>query len=818
MRKHLFALAAGALAVAFPHPARAADAGVLYDSAARALDEGIPDVAIQKLTAYLAAAGLTPDQRLAGVAKLSEAQLAAARPEEALRTLQANGAQNDETDFVKAEALAATGRWSEACALFARLDKENFSLQIPARLGEAEALRALWRGPEAIPLLESLVNDPRVGVKAKLTLAEIYAEEKEVQKCRALLDDAKVTSPPDMKWKLAIEGRLFLAQDQPYAAIPLFEQVLGNPEGLSENLLVSATLGVADARAASQGPESADEAIEEFIWHHPESPYLGLMFRKLDMIYSGEKSPSFSELKSWIDREPPRRSALARFYLAKLRFHLKEDEKAAGILDGFIQTFPTDPLIADALLLKAQILVADRKFPAALQALDAAMQHSTDRCLLAEIEFCAGTAHFQRREFAAAAGLFHKAGESCEKFREKAIFNSALSWGNLGAYDKFLEDYKEFSTRFPESQLRRELVLEEGLLQARSGDPRAHVTLALFIRDFPEHPRVGEARIALAELAFLSSPPRRGEASHYLKAALETPGDPETAERAEYLAIFMADAGRKRDPAKVIDACLKFIQERPASSLLPEVRMKLGEIYFRQGDFSDARNQFETLAHEQPDSRLTEPALFLAGQAALKSMNDPGQALELFDEAAKLNGPLKLYARQEQAITKSGLGNEQDAVNLYDDILSAQPDPELRFSALCGKGDNFFAMGASDPQYFTKAIAVFDSLAAQPDVTAYWRNRALYMKGKCLEQLKKTDEAAAVFYDVLQAQTASRVEPDYFWYYKAGFDAARIMEEQRQWKSAIGIYQKMAGLKGPRAEEAGSRAEQLRLEHFIWDE
>jgi tetratricopeptide (TPR) repeat protein len=808
MRRTLFAILAAA---AFS----SAGAATLYDAAARALDEGIPDVAAQKLTDWLADPALTPDQRLAGVAKLAQAQLAAGRPEAALQTVETSGVRNAATDFAKAEALGATGRWSEAYPLFAQV--ASGVLKTPATLGEAECLRMLDRDSEAVPLLESLVKESPAANQAKLTLAEIYAGEKEVAKAGALLADAKVTSPGEMKWKSYIEGKLLAAQGRPLSAVVLFQQVLATPEGLSENLMAGATLGISDARAATKGPELADDGIEEFIWHHSTSPYLGLMFRKLDALYTEERSPSLSELKSWIEREPPRRAALARFYLAKIRFHLREDEEAMRLVDGFIQMFPTHPLIGEALLLKGQMLLVQRKFPGALQALGAAAAHFADPCRLAEIDFSMGMAHFQQREFAPAAAAFHKAGGECEKYAEKAIFNSALSWGNLGAYDKFLKDYEEFSTRFPESPLRRELVLEEGLLQARSGDKRAPTTLSLFIRDFPDNPRVGEARIALAELAFLSTPPRPGEQSFYLKAAFETPADPQTAERAEYLAIFAADAGGKRDTGKLIDECLKFIQERPASALLPEVRMKLGQIYFRQGDFSDARNQFETLARQQPDSRFTESALFLAGQSALKSMS-PDQALELFDETAKLNGPLKLYARQEQAITKTGLGSQEDSANIYDDILSAQPDAELKFAALCGKGGNYFALGATDPKYLTKAIAVFDSVAAQPDVSAYWRNRALYMKGKCLEQLHKPDEAAAVFYDVLQAQSAARGEPDYFWYYKAGFDAAHILEEQKQWKSAIGVYQKMAALKGPRAEEARGRSEQLRLEHFIWDE
>jgi len=58
---------------------------------------------------------------------------------------------------------------------------------------------------------------------------------------------------------------------------------------------------------------------------------------------------------------------------------------------------------------------------------------------------------------------------------------------------------------------------------------------------------------------------------------------------------------------------------------------------------------------------------------------------------------------------------------------------------------------------------------------------------------------------------------EFFWFYKAGFYAAHLFEQQEDWKAAIGIYQKMAKRDGPRAAEARSRLSQLRLEKFIWD-
>ena len=248
--------------------------------------------------------------------------------------------------------------------------------------------------------------------------------------------------------------------------------------------------------------------------------------------------------------------------------------------------------------------------------------------------------------------------------------------------------------------------------------------------------------------------------------------------------------------------------------------MKLGQIYFRREDFANAQTQFELLAAENVGTAYAEMALYLAGKSAAQSMNPNAteRALNLFEQVKKINGSLKLYALQQEALIKSSPGSEGDATILYDNILGSNPDPDLKFAALCGKGNNCLSFGNSDPKQFDEAIAVFDLLARETGVTPFWRNQALYKKGKCLEKQNKSSEALSVFYDVLNLQAGSVTEPDYFWYYKAGFDAAKMLETGAQWKSAIGIYKKMAAVNGPRAKEAGDRARQLRMEHFIWEE
>jgi hypothetical protein len=68
---------------------------------------------------------------------------------------------------------------------------------------------------------------------------------------------------------------------------------------------------------------------------------------------------------------------------------------------------------------------------------------------------------------------------------------------------------------------------------------------------------------------------------------------------------------------------------------------------------------------------------------------------------------------------------------------------------------------------------------------------------------------------VLKRSTNS--DREYFWLYKAGFEAARLFEQQERWKSAAGIYEKVAAFEGPRSAEARNRLKQLRLEHYLWE-
>lgn len=804
----LFSL--GSLALSAAEPA-------LLVEARKARAESIPQVAIQKLRVLLKDGSLAEDVRRAASRELAEALLASGEVEEALWVVQplveSGGAASL---LLQADILSRAGRWSEALPVYQKLsgDKE---IGLTAQLGVVECFQALRQMSAAVEVLEKWVAANPGNTAAKLRLAGLLVETKKPARAEEILKSVSPRAPGEEKWKKYVEGRLLLAGDQAAPALALFEEVLREPSDLSESLLFGATLGSMESRAVLNGFESADGVLEKFISRYPESPYLATAFRRLDEVYEQEEHPAENELKKNAQKGPPRRAALAQFYLAKMYQRVNKPDKAANALEIFVSTYPNHPLLPMVHLMQADDSLKRNDLPAAVSALEAAMRHAKGDEERAAIELRTGLVHYRQGEGLLAANSFRRAAQWSKKLRQHATFDAALADLTLRNYESFTEDYRRLREEFPHSALLSSLVLEEGFTQARAGDPRAGDTLELFIHHFPHHPRQNEARLALAELALQDGD--QAGVSRYLKVVNQSGPDAESSERAAYLAVFAADADAKSDPATVTDLAQKFIAAFPRSAYLPEVRMKLGQVYFRAGDHANAETQFTLLARENPASPYAETALFLAGQAATRWIDAGavGRALELFDEVVKRDGALKLYARQQQAIVQGLMGKESEAVTIYDAILNAQPPPddELRFAALCGKGENLMTLGRTAPAQLEMAVAVFDSLATLPSVTPAWRNQALYKKGRTLDLLKRQPEALTAYYDVLEKSATEGRE--FFWYYKAGFDAAALFEKQEDWKSAIGIYQKMANLAGPRAAEAKARLTQLRLERFIWD-
>jgi outer membrane protein assembly factor BamD (BamD/ComL family) len=858
----------------------------LYEAAVRALDEGLPQVAVYKLRAFLPTAppGATRDQ--AAVA-LARALLQVGDPAAALAALTAEypaaAAAPADANFWFGQVYATLHRWPEALAAYTSAVEAKISrpdLQAAARFGQAEALLGLGRAGDASAAFKRLLDDPRYGEPARLRCAEIALDTRHLKDAASYLLEVtpagepgppRIRNPYAAKDHAYLLGRLRLASGQPALAQEMFQAALADPDGLSERLLVVSYWGWCQACLDQSHLDQAQDALEFLIDRHPQDPYLAPTFAWLEQLYAEDPAPDLSELRRWADdSDEAGREACARLALGRLEAHAGRTERAEQIFAGFGDDFPASSLRVRALFdlanLQLQLGRLTQAHATVASARTLARPHGevanrgdaapAPDDLSAELEVLDARISLAQNDSAAAAlrfeALSHRLGAGAQA--EAAAFDAVLGW--LRALDgaRFASAEQDFSRTFPESKLNAEFLLEEGLARAGqttiSGDEvsrQAAVNcLRQFLREQPANPRAAEARVALAELAFARTAPDvegswREIGAPDLRLAANPEGTPPSPEagaaaelaRASYLAIWLADApGPAQDENKAIALAKAFLDKHANSPLAPAARMKLCEIYFGREDYPDAQTQLELLAEAAPNSPLTEPALYLAGLAAARSMSPAGldKAVTLLAAAAHANGPLQLAARLRQAEVQNRLGKPDDALILYAGVIAATADRPLaaddlesRCEALSGRGETLFAQAVHDPALYAEAAKTFQLLAQTPGASLLWRRQALTQQGAALEKMDDTAAALAAYDDALNASDhpenpATGTEPEWTWFYRAGNDAARLLESQSQWPAAIAIYKKLAAANGPLKSEFEALLTRRRLEHFIWEE
>src|SRR6059036_908099 len=795
-----------------------ADISAQIAEASAPLTQGVPEVAVARLQALLNE-NLPETEWRVVAEKLAEAQVAAKEPEDTLVLLADPRLRElPWAKFWRAQALAGLHRWADALSLYEALTTDRGSpFHAAAVFGTAEMLRALGKPKDALRKLDLLLHDQQWASRAQLRAAELYIDLGDAPNARRLLAEMKPTTIAERRERRALRGRLELILQRPERALGMFQALLKRPEGTSHATLTVALFGIAEAHMQLKTPEAGDDFIERFIDRHPADPDLPLLFEKLDELYRAEHKPSRNELEKWVRRPEQPRRTFARWYLARLEIRAGRRERAAQLFSDLRRTSIKSPAIAQGLVEFAQFELDERNFDEAIAILDDARLLHPQPPLQAKIEFLSAHTQYLAKRFDTATAAFEQIAHCNSPWAKAALFNASTGWLQLGNHSRFQVDYAELEKQGGDEEARSNLRLQEGLIQAAKGDKKAAASLQQFIRDFPRNPRVSEAWVGLAELAFHSSPPRLNEARKNLAHAFESTPTAAAAERADYLSIWVEEAAGGNE-TKVIELAKRFLEQHGLSPFAPEVRMKLAELYYRRQDFANAQTQFEIIAQQNPDDSLAERALFFAAESAMSSMGEHSldRAIVLFDQVVRQNGPLRWAARNEQAVIERKLGKPKDALALYDEVLKSDAGSPEKREAMCGKGDIFFEAGTTDSSNYQRAIDIYDQLASDKDEPIHWRNQAFFKKGLCLEKKSERPTALATFYKILEEDARPDRRRELFWYYKAGFNAARLLEEDSKWESAAAIYEKLTAAGGSRSEEAKARLTNLRLEHFLW--
>ena len=773
------------------------------DSARTALDDGFPQVAVKKLEQgfpEIARGHADPE----ATALFARALLECGRPEAAEELLAKGDKKMGKLgEFWHAQALAALGRSNEAAARYraCALDP-SFPLASEAVVGQARMLRNLGQADDAVLLLQAAFSWPDSSARrmALFELAEVELVRKRPDAARAALDAVPGTDPGDRSRIDFLMAKCLAQQGDDDGAIRKFSAIVPLDGGMAAETI----RGRAEAMLRSGQLSAAETMIEEFIAARPNVPGLENLFAILDRIYSQGSPSTSSEMKRWAgDNADSLRRKLARFYLARQESRENRPERAMSVLEQTVQEDrATNPVLPLARIELASIRLREGRPADALSLLPPVGESSS-------ADYLRGLALAAKGKPAEAAGAFLSASAEAS-IAESALFNAALCELLSGSNSK--KAFSALLEKFPGSRKIAVFRFQEACQLARARDPLA-VGYFKKLENQGNSEVAGRAALALAGWKFRNN--------DFAGARLDlqrvsTRGGGDTAQEAA-LTVFLEDTGKPEADAAPIAAARKFLAEHAGSPPEPEVRMKLGELLYRKGDYASARVELESLARKFSGSPLEAPALFLAAQstARLLTAAAASEAMVLFEEVASMDGPLALRARFEQALLHNAQGRPKEAIVILDRILASKPDAESKASAQIEKGKTLYAVGTSDPASYRAAIEVWKQLAADPEATPAARNQALARMGASFEKLGDNDSAVACYYDALKAGQGKI--PEFFWFYKAGFAAARILESAQKWNEAVKIYEMMATTNGPRSEEVRSRINKIRLENFLWD-
>lgn len=767
------------------------------DEAREALENGFPQVALVKLEQAnpdIGATGTTPAERLLygrALIESGQAQAAVSFLENAPAESGAAG------DFWLAQARAANGDWNAALDFYARCaGQPDFEFANEARVGQARMLWNLGRSEEASKILESAADWPASPLRtgALQDLAELELDNGRAETVSKILQKAGASSPREKSRRDLLLARAALLQNDHATALQLLAPLV--PWNAAS--AVDLALLHAEALQRAGRPAEAENLLEEFIAAHPGIPGLVAVFLELDKIYSASAVASPSELQRWAsEEESTARRQLAAWHLALFEIRRNSPQAALPLLERLAAESPTAVPSAEIVRELARLRLRLDQPREALSLLP--VKESTP-----ETEFLRGLAFARLGDFSNAIPAFLAASIDPAS-AEPALHNAALC-EMLSGIDP-PPSLAELGKRFPGSPRPTVFPLLQALHQARTGDPAAAKSLENAADTAP--PAIADrARLALAELKYQQLD--LGGAGLALQKISSASGSSQQAA----LRVFLADTGEPGTEPAAIDLAREFLESHPDSGSAPEVRMKLGELLFRNGNYAAARVELESLADSVSGPDIQAAALFLAAKAAsrIPSPESTGDAMLLLEKAASIPGPLAHRARLEQAAIQASQGKHGEANTILDKVLADSPDSDTSAAALMEKGKNLLALG--DPDSRKAAIDVWKQIAAEnPDPS--WRNQALVRVGTALEKNGDLNAAVATYHEVFKPSQEPPAE--FFWFPKAAYAAARILESREDWAEAIRVYEILAATEGPHAPDARNRIKKIRLENFIWD-
>ena len=801
-----------------------------FHSAEQSYKDGAFDLCNDRVTGLLKK---FPKTELAAQAELLQAQALyhLGRSDTALAALnlpidQIPANLQADTLFWQAEALLDLGKWPEAeqkyRALLALKDPGDHG--DTANLGLAWALFKQGKEADALPLIQALMKEKaktRAGLQAQLLLAKVELAKRQLKEAIAGLT-ALLAAQPDPGLNFETQywlGEAYAADSQYDLAVTAYRKVTDDPKAFPKPLVAQAWLGLGRAEHALQQDDQAVLAYEQtYKLTENEGTRLDAFQAYLECARVGGQLPEavvkLQEFAKTSDQSAP----AALFAIGSVLAENGDDDKAIGILESLLVAYGNSPWVPAANYQLGQLYAHAGKPKQAIKALQLCISTSTDPILVRSARFQLGFVLLkQTKDYAGAAAQFAQISDGTDTSAENAAYNFLLTQAYLNKADAFLKAEVDFEKRFPKSTHAKELALAEGQLLAGAGkNDEAKEAFQKAIALPGTGPDQEALLKALSDLQYQTNDLEGTRATSQL-IVNQFPNDALAAAQRGVLVDYEL---KKLNEDQVEHALVELAQKYASAPGAPEAYFRLGEFYFYLQDYVKAQDAFQQLTVNYPTSGYTDHAYFFAGQAAF-AHQDYTAALALLEKVPD-SSPFKPDARLWEGRVNQQQLNFSQASSLFDAVLATEKSGPRFVEANLLKGECLFELGSKDSSNYPLAVACFEQILKSKEGTIAERNEAGVREAKCLEKMGQINDAMALYLNVLYGRLAgddsgSPTPPEFSWQIKAGWEAGRIREAQKDWRGAIEIYKRLEQIGGAHQQEFQDLENKLRRDNYIYE-
>lgn len=824
------------------------------------MENGLWDVASLRLEQATVDPDLDPERRTEILILLAENLIRAGDASKAFVILEESGLRgHPDAPFWTGQALAGMGRYSDAVAALLPLAADT-SQRFREEAGLTTASLQLSLGvPETALETLALLASPQgtaTAARSKLQSIEILLDLERPLDARVLFSTLGEVPAGMSSHASFLDGQLMLAEERFSEAEAVFTNLLAVTDGNSLTRYNLSAIAKADAIAGLGSTADATKFLLSFIQSNPDTPVLRPMFDRImewlpEKIITAEH-PTLQRLSEWLPKAPPSSIqylyvdapyallelsssgeevtdlAVFSLYARALGLHrigTKDAKRQAELLLQRLRLItPSHFLTPRSLMSLARWKMAENHPTQAFGILDSLRLTAKSPLMKGEAAFLDAKIAFEKGESNLAASLFEEAAALLEGVNhEAAAFNSALSRLSEDPYAAILIQNDNPKTA---AKLTADLALEKALL---SDTPQAaKAALDEFLTNHHDHPRAAEARLAITEAALQSSPADLSLARAQLDTLRAAGRTISTDQVSQLLLAELRLHELSGENHLTVELAKTLIADYPETPAASEAALVMGKSLFKSGNYNEARIIFEKLATSEPGTQRTQAALLLAARSAALGATTQSreEALGIFDKAIAVDGPLRSLARLEKARLNIDLNRLNIAIkSLRETYDAATPDDPSRLPTGLLLAEAIYARGESVPGNLEEALKVYDELLDLSASNPAQYFRLQYLRGLTLEKLPdpedpsktRLDDALSAYFSVLD-RPIDTPPPEWEWFERSGFRALALLEDANNWLAAISVAGKIASFKGPRSEEAATRARQLQLKHQIYED